>query len=280
MAQKPDTVISLSNGFPSGEHFNLNIISKDPATFTCPGPTYDELGNQVYGNVIYIPEYAEPNILSGSVKILIESGLKGPKGFTGTTELQVTDWCAGFGTDDIAMIRLPKNEDGYRVYARVLGKPTKDPENPLKITVYQPEYSYVTDENGVELLQLGLVTPDSTVQTPVEFIRYTGKSKATNITPLFLYTGTVTHLSILPPSDGATPAYCCTADANGVYTCVAYDALTCGGVPFYISSTTEYTDAWMFNIADFVGALWGMDPSGAKLLNVRFYKEQNVTIIN
>ncbi len=227
MAQKPDSVITLSNGFPSGPHFNLNIISKDPANFVCPEPTVVD-GVQVYGNVIYIPETAD----LGSVKIMIESGKKGPKGATTTTELEVTDWCAGFGTDDTAAMRIPASEEGYRAYARVLGTPTKDPEDPNQITLTQPELFYVQDETGVNLLQLGLVT-QSNVVTPEVFIRYTGKSLARNISPLFQFTGTVSHLIPVIEPTVTPPEYCCTPDANGVLQCVPYDPLaTCGGTTY------------------------------------------------
>jgi hypothetical protein len=34
---------------------------------------------------------------------------------------------------------------------------------------------------------------------------------------------------------------------------------------------TEYTDEWVFNIADFVGYLWDLDTTGAYTVQVRFY---------
>ena len=34
MAAKPIDVQYQSNGFPSGQHFNLNLHGKDPATYT------------------------------------------------------------------------------------------------------------------------------------------------------------------------------------------------------------------------------------------------------
>ncbi len=274
LAQKPDSVVTLSNGFPSGPHFNLNIIAKDPANFVCPAPTFVD-GVQVYGNVIYIPDTAVP----GSVKVMIESGKKGPKSDPTSTELEVTDWCAGFGPDDTASLRIPANEAGYRAFARVLGKPTKDPDDPNKITLLQPQFFYVQDENGVDLLQLGLVTTN-TIQTPEVFIRWTGKSLARNISPLFQYTGDVSYLSPGTGPLGTEPTYCCTPDANGVLQCVLFDPqlTTCAGSVYYVSSTVHYDAEWMFNIADFVAVLWGIDPSGAKLLQVRFYPEQNVVI--
>ena len=34
MAAKPQSVIEISNGYPSGAHFNLNIHGKDPSKFS------------------------------------------------------------------------------------------------------------------------------------------------------------------------------------------------------------------------------------------------------
>ena len=42
--------LPFGNGFPSGSHFNLNIIGKK-AEFACPGAEYDLAGNQLYGGV-------------------------------------------------------------------------------------------------------------------------------------------------------------------------------------------------------------------------------------
>ena len=49
----PDhNVVNLSNGYPSGPHFNLNVHGKK-SNFTCPEPyPYDG-----YGSSVFIPEY-------------------------------------------------------------------------------------------------------------------------------------------------------------------------------------------------------------------------------
>ena len=79
-AAKPtdDKGVPFGNGYPSGEHFNLNLIAKKD-NFTCPGPEYDEYGNQEYGNVIFIPRVQG----NDDITILMESGKKGPKNATG-----------------------------------------------------------------------------------------------------------------------------------------------------------------------------------------------------
>ncbi|MEW5803354.1 MAG: hypothetical protein AB1847_14770 [bacterium] len=203
----------------------------------------------------------------------MQSGnVKGKKA-AAITELQAVDPCAGFDGDG-AVIQLPPNEAGYRVYARALGKPTDDPD--IRIS---PELIAVEDENGNDLVYLGLVT-DSGFETPsVSFTRTKGKSVAVDITGLFQWSGTVCYLTD-PGVYLDTKDLCCIdTDFDGIFNeCI--DAildpdtglLTC---PVdYISTVAycnEYTDEWIFNIGDFVTYLWNTDNNGVKLLQIRFY---------
>jgi hypothetical protein len=57
----------FGNGFPSGYHYNLNILGKQ-GHFTCPPPEYVD-GTQAYGNVIFIPRDQG----NDSITILTES---------------------------------------------------------------------------------------------------------------------------------------------------------------------------------------------------------------
>ncbi len=264
-AVKPGQSVN-PNGFPSGEHFNLNIIAKNP-DFSCPSPAFDAYGNPIYGNVVFIPEYPVYG-----VKILMESGSKGPKSAPAVTELQVTDPCTGFSQDDSATLRLPKNENGYAVYARALAKPTEDSDNPGMIEICDPELVMVEDEFGNDLIYLGLVTSSGFQTTYSVFTRTPGKQTAVDISDLFSWTGSVCYLN--PPDTESTPNYCCVDnDSDGVYdecTPVTDPAVPCAGTPVYCVS---YTDAWVFNIAGFVNYLWNIDNSGIKLLQVRFYPQ-------
>ena len=84
--------VPFGNGFPSGEHYNLNIIAKKD-NFTCPEPEYDPCNVQIFGNVIFIPRVQDDD----RITILMESGKKGPKNPKGPkaeTDLQVIDWCS------------------------------------------------------------------------------------------------------------------------------------------------------------------------------------------
>src|SRR5690242_1559750 len=70
------------NGFPSGAHYNLNIIGKK-LDYQCAPATRDPLTG-LYGNVVFVPETGE------GIQILIKSGrVKGGKSVAPYTELQV-----------------------------------------------------------------------------------------------------------------------------------------------------------------------------------------------
>jgi len=108
-------VIELSNGFPSGEHFNLNIHGKK-AEFVCdatPG-----------GNSIFIDEY-------GPATIQYVTNKK-----SSVTELTVLDPCAVDG--GTAKVQLPYEADGFFVFGRILGKPNNGNLEPVSSIILYP----------------------------------------------------------------------------------------------------------------------------------------------
>ena len=256
------------NGFPSGPHFNLNIIGKKDA-FICPPPEIvDQI--QIYGNVIFVPENGN------DINILMESGAKGPKNAQTITELQVTDWCSGFGINDSATLRLPKNENGYRVYARALAKPTYDPTMEIN-----PELVYTQDEFGTDLIflaTLGFNYFETSYGMNTVF-RSKGKSIAVNITPIFEWSGDVCYLDVAQVPAPLVELYpsktICAADTDAVLgydTFAPFDGVSCpAGYDQITANCATYESKWVFNIADFVGYLWDVDNNGLKLLQVRFY---------
>jgi hypothetical protein len=255
------------NGFPCGEHYNLNLISKNddftcPDEFAYPAETPDQ-------NVIYIPV---DNV--DAIQIYIESGKK--KDIDNYTEFKVTDWCAVSG-DSKAALMLPANQQGYAVYARAVGKLGED----LNLRIFDPNLDLVMDENLNNLLALGLITPDgvtSFLQTSETIYRRKGKgNKSVEITDLFKWYGDICYFS-----DIDTGTYKCCIDTSdpldGIYDeCVDPDIDT-GSCPLgYVQEsvscqTYEETDpTWVFNIADFVSAFWNVDNNGVKVLQIRFY---------
>ncbi len=302
MAAKSADVIDKSNGFPSGPHYNLNFNAKK-SNFRCPEPVFDEYGNQLYGNVIFMPREQG----SDQITVLMESGKKGPKSAPDTSTLEVTDWCTesfpndgSDGVGDAASLRLPKNDAGYRVYARVLGKPG---DGTTSLTAI-PGLVSVEDEYGNDLLYLGLVT-DNGFESASGTVYRTGGGKgkgvqaATDITGLFEWSGEICYvqpdaIDLYCGEDGSaceSREMCCTdADGDGAYdSCDALadvgtddgtGVLSCPAVnadgDAYLATATEcrtYDDEWVFNIGDFVTSLWEISNDGSYRVQVRFYPQ-------
>jgi hypothetical protein len=258
------------NGFPSGAHFNLNLNAKRPE-FNCPAPEYDPTtGEQLFGNVVFLPEYGE------NIEIVMISGKNKGKRRADVTELQVIDWCTDDFDGNRAEIRLPHNPNGYHVYARPLATPQGEPT--LSIV---PDLLVVEDEAGNDLVYLGLVTKDGFATPYVEFTRKKGKSTAIDITGLFLFSGSVCYFDQLECPDPVTcaaQALCCVDDEpidapDGIYeSCVTKGEDAClEGEIEVLSYCQTFLDEWVFNIGDLVYYLWGIDNDGVKRVNVRFY---------
>jgi hypothetical protein len=211
MAAKPQNsgsgkdVIALSNGFPSGQHFNLNIHGKDPETFVC--------NKTSGGRSVFVAEY-------GNATIQYVSNKK-----ASVYELTVLDPCAmpePYG-DGVAKVQLPYKvivgdtptpAGGYYVFARILGKPNHGKTEPASnIILYpntvveacndpgDPDFGNYTACSDSELL-MGLIVgeniyvPDPDEQVLRRFedpipTKGRGKSRAVDITRLFTYTGWV-----------------------------------------------------------------------------------------
>lgn len=286
LAVKPDKKVDRSNGFPSGPHYNLNIIGKK-WTFQCPEPQnywrviQDNNGDEdegelvkacdseddceatnepIYGNVIFIPEDGQ------DIKIYMQSG-KGKKA-AAIPDLQVIDPCATDGTE--AVMQLPRNDAGYRVYARALAKPT----GTRKIAT-TPELVMVEDENGNPLVFLGTLSANG-FETPDGYIyRRKGKSRALDITRLFEWSGLVCSIGE-PFEDGLAPTLYCGGDPDDNGTIDFIPLPETGICPadypvLYELYCKEYPETWVFNIGAFVEYMWNMDNNGVKLLQVRFY---------
>jgi hypothetical protein len=295
-AVKPGKEVN-PNGFPSGPHYNLNIIGKK-TNFVCPEQEYyleisggdrdgelvescpdgyvcDVTQEPIYGNVIFVPE-------DGDFEIYMQSG-KGKKA-EAIPELQVTDPC---GRDGEATLQLPKCDDGYRVYARALGKPTGEPYYDM---LSNPQLNVVQDDDGNDLIYLGELTDNGIVTADGDkFIsRGKGKSKAIPITDLFMWTG---YVCAFPGENETGTIDICWMDNpdpdmedglvnyGDVFAMPNYDLYPQTGCPteymlmtdVLLSCTYYETRTWMFNVAEFVECMWGLDNHGMKLLQIRFY---------
>jgi hypothetical protein len=296
-ATKPGEDVN-PNGFPSGPHYNLNIIGKKD-TFTCPeqeyylrvttcihdpvhdlvkecpdGDTCEQTEIPIYGNVVFVPQSGE------DIQILMESGRKngnGKKNEALPDTLQVIDPCTAAFDNDPAVVQIPKGD--HWVYARALATPGDDVG-----MVITPGLVGAEDEYGNALIYMGILAEDGTFQTPYKsFERPKGKpNSAADITGLFQWTGTVCYLDPSDVPDGGVyydhEVCAIDEDGDGYYdSYVEADWVTYieTGCPEGYDRITvychEYTDEWVFNIGDFVTYLWSLDNNGLKLLNVRLY---------
>jgi len=214
LAAKPQSngsgkdVIAMSNGFPSGPHFNLNIHGKKEG-YICE-PT--EGGGSVFVSI------------NGTSTIeYVTNKKKSPAG-----NLTVLDQCAGFDGDP-AKVQLPYDPEGYWVYARILGTPQNNGKNkdgePSQIILWpntvveacnwntstsETDFGNQTSCKDVEwplgvIVGTNLYEPDPGNATFKRFDPPTiegktkvgkGRSIALNITPLFTYTGWAVDASL------------------------------------------------------------------------------------
>ncbi len=224
IATKPGNDVN-PNGFRSGFHYTLNIHAKNES-FVCDYAR-DEYGQITTGNVVNVPDYID----GAEIKMLSGKGKKAEQ----FTDFAVTDPCAGFPpnknlTDKpYAMLQLPKNEFGYDVYARPLGKPSKDPVK--REIILMPDLlskvlmeetdadgNLILDEYGepvtTDLIYLGLVDEKGFQTETMKLERRKGKSTAVPITGLFLWSGDVCYFDSTGYCDGdcVTRDVCCTTD--------------------------------------------------------------------
>jgi len=258
---KPADVIAWSNGFPSGEHFNLNIHGKK-ADYTCNASSG--------GGSIFVNEYGQSLI----------QFIQNRK--SGIAALSVIDPCS-MSANDPAKIQLPYGE--YQVYARILAKPgnTKTGEN--RSVIFYPRlidacndnvtapidgFGDLIDCSSESLIGLGLVTSggvfDKDSQYLERIVPLKGANKATEITEMFKWSGYACSEAFDINADGQITLADVSADLN------ADGVIDQADLDLYLAlNCAEYTHEWIFNIADLVVYGWDYYNSGSKLVQVRFY---------
>ena len=295
LAAKPLDVQYQSNGFPSGQHFNLNLHGQDPDTYTGT-PT---------GNSVVIDIYGDSTIEYLSNKRNMNN-----------TELTVLDSLAeSFGPDyDPAQVYLPynivdesdnttKSAGGYYVYGRILGKPGNGTGGTSNILITQNfiveaansansstddwPFGFDPDE---DLLGLGLVTTNGNLYVPDQdgsFKRFDpptddpyepgkgnkqGKSKGVDITAFFLWTGYVSdNLSLDMNGNGYLDIGDVPADQDGDLDIDGDDFTQWLESLVSIGEAVFYNGAWIFDIADMVVSGQTVVNDGTKNFQIRFY---------
>ncbi len=319
MAAKPQEVIEKSNGFPSGPHSNLIIHGKDADVFICISPSPG-------GNSLFVPEYTVDlnGDKEGHVTIQYIQNKK-----ASLTGLRVLDSCAM--DDGLAKVQLPDKvmlddgstqpTDGFWVYAKIEGKPNHgdycDPSTdcPSKIILYpnvvveacndpgNPDFGDLTDCPDDSELALGVITNNLYVPDPYtgEFVRFDtsdgekgkGRSKAKDITRLFIYVGWIVDERVDISGDGTIDASDIPVDAWNIIVTAGYDPNVYDEDPIWgnDSGTIDLIEEWLLfqvdqemawyfspedntfihEIADLVITEQGLENNGTKNLQVRFY---------
>jgi hypothetical protein len=279
-AAKPQNVISMSNGYPSGAHFNLIIHGKktensDATTeeitgFNCP--------SSEGGNSVFVADY-------GSSTIQYISNKK-----ASLTGLTVLDACAEAFDDNPAQVQLPYDE--YYVFARLHGTPKNKhggqssviltPEPVLQVCNYNDGYTgdepddfaTYTECNESSLWLLGMVTNSGEYYATEHIARRydtntkgKGPKKAREITGLFTWTGYVCDASLDVNGNGVIDeSEVSDMDGDG-----DIDQDDINQFLLEQESCTYYENEWVFNVADLVVEGMDFNNSGAKTLHIRFY---------
>jgi hypothetical protein len=281
-------VISMSNGYPSGAHFNLIIhgkkkengdVSTEATTgFNCPSTEG--------GNSVFVADYGNSTIQYISNK---KASL---------TTLTVLDACAEAFDDNPAQVQLPYDE--YYVFFRLHGTPkNKDgnkssviltPNPVLQVCMQDPEnpdpFADYTECDDTTLMLLGMVTTRGVYYaSPYTADRYDTSTKgkrsknAEEITGLFTWSGWVcdASLDVSGPEgvpDGVIDQYDNVPDMNGdgVIDEVDIDMFLAGQ-----ESCTQYINEWVFNVADLVVESMDYTNDGAKTAHIRFYPRSSTS---
>lgn len=306
-------VIAMSNGFPSGLHFNLNIHGKDD-DYNCNQTTG--------GNSVFIPLYGQSEIQYVSNK---KSTIN---------QLMVVDSCSNDflspPDDDPIKVFLPQkvqpdellapiDSGGYYVFGRILSKPNNgqnqecDGVNCSNIILYPNSVVDACNDSGVDSdafgeytdcegdLALGLIVGQNLyVANPSEeqYVRFDpesdggkGKSKATDMTRFFTYTGWVVDETLDATLDG-------TIDINDIpFGDYDSDSLTPDDQDYNNDGNVDGLDVeawltdqegifawyivedWILNIADLVVTEQGLVNDGTKLLQIRFYPRETTEYV-
>ena len=306
MAAKPQKVIEISNGFPSGEHHNLNIHGKKDGFSGC-----DETG----GSSIFMAEYGVGTIeFVSNRKASLDS-------------LTALDKCAEQFDDDSAKVQLPYENEGYYVFWRILAKPNNGNTGDASSVMLYPnmdllslcndndgtgqviegfdEFTSCDDKNAEGISPLGVITKDGRILDPDgdELERFgdstkgKGKSKAIDITDMFLWTGVACENTVDRNGDGFITLADFDADGNTIVDNadmallgIPVDITTIGDLDAELESPNEAgvdellellklipecqvfeEPTWIFTIADLVIHGFDYENNGSKLTQIRFY---------
>jgi hypothetical protein len=306
MAAKPLDVILRSNGFPSGQHFNLNLHGRDCLTWT----------GEPTGNSIIIPLYSSDCGEDATIQYISNK-----KNWRDTELVVIDPLTEPFSNDHSpAEVYLPynildesdnttKSAGGYYVIGRILGKPGNGSSgNESSIILSQNvvlqttnftdnnTYPFPPDDNLDDLLTVGLIDSKGNLYSAnaTHFKRFdpptddlnqrgkgkkTGKSMGVEITELLKWTGFVADNATYPDNNGNGMI-----DFDDLYSSPTDNWSDWDIYPPYGEITLEefrlwaesygavyYEGAWIFDIADLVISGQTVINDGTKNFQIRFY---------
>jgi hypothetical protein len=331
-AAKPVDVVEWSNGFPSGPHYNLNIHGKK-ADYNCdtePGggsifvPEYGDSEIQFIQNKkssiaeltvhdkcaeAFDGDAAQVQLPKGKYQVYARILAK-PRKFDEAREVsffpKLVEACDdatvydidGDGDVDVNdLLLVDINGDGI-----VDGLDDHDLNgdgavNQLDVDVWTATFGELIECTDSNLIGLGMVNgTDAFTQDGQSLERTKGKSKAVNVTEMFMYSGIVFDTSLDQDLDGDLDLDdLLLTDMNGDGIVDAFDdhdlnadgdidvddfelwidALELAGT--VLDYRTDPT--WVFDLADLVVYGWDYQNNGSKLVQVRFYPDADTEYI-
>ena len=316
-AGKPSKVVGWSNGFPSGHHFNLNIHGKnddyicttesgggsvfvpeygdseiqiiqnkkssiseltvhdkcaeafdgDPVQVQLPTGHY-----QVYARILAKPAKPnEPRQVSFSPKLVDACNDTTVYDLNGDGAVDVSDLTLidSDGDGDVDEFDNPDlNGDGV--------------VDQLDTDMWTSSFGELIECTDSTLIGLGIVTGNGAFTKDNQPLsRTTGKSKAVSVTEMFMYSGLVFDTSLDLNGDGDLTLDDLTSDLDGDSDIDGVDfelwitELVASGL--VIDSRTD--PMYIFDIADLVVYGWDYKNNGSKLVQIRFYSDDQTEYI-
>lgn len=314
-AGKPAEVVEWSNGFPSGPHFNMNIHGKNQ-DFLCdsePGggsvfvPEYgtseiqliqnkkstiteltvldkcafdDETVKvqlpyghyQVYARILAKPKKAgEYRAVSFSPKLI--------EACNDITDYDPTN-DGVVNVDDLLWVDI--NGDGVVNQDDNYDLNNDGVVDQLDVDIWTSTFGGMTDCTDSSLIGLGIVTGNGAFTKDNQSLERTkGKSKAVDITNMLMYSGLIfdTSLDITGDVDLTLADLTDDQDLDGDIDLVDFDLwidkLELENL--VIDARTE--PIWIFDIADLVVYGWDYQNNGAKLVQIRFYIDDETAYV-
>jgi len=262
-----EVLSKLDLGSPTGPHYDLSVMA-GATDASCGAPVSGAAARE---ETVFLPD------LDGAVRVFLEWGGEG---------LSVADPCAGFeGSEDAAVLHLPRHTPGYAVFAPVARRPSADGI----ARIFDPELGYLDAPGDDPLLFLGVIDDEGifTVSDQI-FFQPEGEEAVRDITGLFLWGGLVCYPLGRPEGypNAAASAFaeeCCElADRDGdgvpdqVENCGLEawdDAMQDDACSAEWLSCVDYSAAetWVFQIPDVASTVWRDAPNGRMRLQIRFY---------